>query len=202
VWEDTGLLVRDEDVFRSGRSRYRIAEPLITFYEVVGRPQWGRLEAGHAEIVWADARARFSAQVLGPHFETLCRRWAQLVGADVFGALPGEVGAGVVADPANRTQIEVDVAVFAPVERDAPRRVLSLGEAKWGKTMTLAHVDRLRRAAHLLEGRGYDTSTTKLTCYGGAGFDEQIIAAAARDGRIHLVEPADLYAPGAASVGG
>lgn len=31
----------------------------------------------------------------------------------MFGALPGEVGAGVVADPANRTQIQVDVAVLA-----------------------------------------------------------------------------------------
>jgi DnaJ-class molecular chaperone len=31
----TGLLVREEDVFRSGRSRYRIAEPLVTFYEAV-----------------------------------------------------------------------------------------------------------------------------------------------------------------------
>jgi hypothetical protein len=62
VWEDTGLLVREEDMFRSGRSRYRIAEPLITFYEVVCRPQWGRLEAGRAEAVWADARPRFTAQ--------------------------------------------------------------------------------------------------------------------------------------------
>ncbi|MGH9112141.1 MAG: AAA family ATPase, partial [Acidimicrobiales bacterium] len=195
VWEDTGLLVREEDVFRSGRSRYRIAEPLISFYEVVSRPQWGRLEAGHAETVWADAKARFAAQVLGPHFETLCRRWAQLVAADMFGALPGEVGAGVIADAANRTQIQVDVAVFAPAERSGPRRILSLGEAKWGKTMTLAHIDRLRRAAHLLEGRGYDTSTTRLTCYSGTGFDEDIRAAAARDARIHLIELADLYVP-------
>jgi uncharacterized protein len=101
----------------------------------------------------------------------------------------------VVADPARRTQIQVDVAVFAPAERSAPRRVLSLGEAKWGKTMTLDHIDRLRRAAHLLDGRGYDTSATRFTCYSGAGFDEQLRAAASNDPRIHLVELADLYAP-------
>jgi AAA+ ATPase superfamily predicted ATPase len=194
VWEDTGLLIREEDVFRSGRSRYRIAEPLITFYEVVSRPQWGRLEAGHAETVWADARPRFAAQVLGPHFEALCRRWAQLADGDVFGSLPGEVGAGVVADPTNRSQIEVDVAVFAPAERATPRRILSLGEAKWGTAPTLAHVDRLRRAAHLLDGRGYDIDATRFTCYSAVGFDDRMRAAAADDDRIQLVELADLYA--------
>jgi len=193
VWEDTGLLVREDDLFRSGRSRYRIAEPLITFYEVVSRPQWGRLEAGHAGTVWADGRARFSAQVLGPHFEHLCRQWAELAGTDVFGELAGEVGTGVVADPARRSQIEVDVAVLAPAQSSRPRRVLSLGEAKWGKTMTLAHVERLRRAAQLLQARGYDTTATRLTCYSGTGFDRQLTAAAADEPRIQLVELADLY---------
>jgi hypothetical protein len=196
VWEDTGLLVREEDVFRSGRSRYRIAEPLITFYEVVGRPQWGRLEAGRAEAVWADARPRFAAQVLGPHFESLCRRWALLAEPDVFGALPGEVGAGVVADPTGRTQIQIDVAVFAPAQPGRPRQVLSLGEAKWGKVMTMAHVDRLRRAAQLLAARGFDTGATRYTCYGGAGFDERLRAAVTSDDRIQLVGLPHLYAPG------
>lgn len=193
VWEDTGLLAREEDVFRSGRSRYRIAEPLITFYEVVCRPQWGRLEAGRADAVWADARPRFTAQVVGPHFESLCRRWALLVDADVFGALPGEVGAGVVSDPTGRNQIEVDVVVFAPAQPDRPRQVLSLGEAKWGKVMTMTHVDRLRRAAQLLAVRGFDTDATRFTCYSGAGFEERLVDAAAVDPRIHLVGLPDLY---------
>jgi hypothetical protein len=68
VLEDCGLLRREPDVFRPGRSRYRITEPLITFYQVVMRPQWGLLESGQARPVWQDATARFSAQVLGPHF--------------------------------------------------------------------------------------------------------------------------------------
>jgi uncharacterized protein len=193
VWEDSGLLIREEDVFRSGRSRYRIAEPLITFYEVVSRPQWGRLEAGHADVVWTDARPRFVAQVLGPHFEDLCRRWAQVAPAEVFGALPGEVGAGVVADPARRTQIQVDVVVLAPADGSAPRRVLSLGEVKWGTTMTLGHVDRLRRAAERLGERGYDMSSTRFTCYSAAGFDDGLLAAAAGDPDVHLVGLDDLY---------
>ncbi|MGH3912229.1 MAG: hypothetical protein ACRDTC_02275 [Pseudonocardiaceae bacterium] len=82
VLEDCGLLRREPDVFRSGRSRYRVAEPLITFYQVVMRPQWGLLESGRARPVWQDATVRFSAQVLGPHFEQLCREFAR--------AAPGE----------------------------------------------------------------------------------------------------------------
>src|SRR5579863_6074265 len=71
-------------------------------------------------------------------------------GPDVFGGLPGEVGSGVVPDPANRTQIEVDVVVFAPAEPGQPRKILALGEAKWDRTMDLRQVERLRRARDLL----------------------------------------------------
>jgi uncharacterized protein len=174
VLEDCGLLRREADVFRSGRSRYRVAEPLITFYQVVMRPQWGLLESGRAAPVWKDATSRFSAQVLGPHFEQLCREFALVAPAELFGTLPGQVGSGVVADPDRRSQIEVDVVVFAPAAPGQPRRILSLGEAKWGDVLGARHVDRLRRARDLLADRGYDTRDTVLTCYGAAGFDRDL----------------------------
>lgn len=101
----------------------------------------------------------------------------------------------MVTDPVRRTQIEVDVAVFAPAERGSSRRILSLGEAKWSKRMTLADIERLQRAAQLLADRGYDTSATKLTCYSGSGFDDHLREAAAHDPHIHLVALTDLYAP-------
>jgi AAA+ ATPase superfamily predicted ATPase len=167
VLEDSCLLRRDSDLFRSGRSQYRIAEPLITFYQVVMRPRWGLLESGRAAAVWADAKPRFLSQVLGPHFEQMCREYATT--APVFGGLPGDVGSGVVTG--GREQIEVDVAVLAPAVPGEPRRVLSLGEAKWGDVMGARHVDRLRRARDLLAGRGYDTRDTVLACYSGAGFE-------------------------------
>ncbi|QSB14641.1 ATP-binding protein [Natronosporangium hydrolyticum] len=193
VWEDTGLLVREVDVFRPGRSTYRIAEPVIAFYEVVCRPRWGQLEAGRAAAVWQDARVRFTAQLLGPHFESLCRRWALLAEPGRFGGLPGEVGTGVVADAGGRSQIQVDVAVFAPTEPGRPRRLLSIGEAKWGKVMTTTHLDRLRRAVELLAKPGLDTSHTIMTCYSAAGFDDKLWEAAAADPRVQLVSAADLY---------
>ena len=76
VLEDSGLLRRQHDVFRSRRSIYQVAEPLVVFYQVVMRPQWGLLESGRAQNVWEAARARFSSQVVGPHFEQLCRDFA------------------------------------------------------------------------------------------------------------------------------
>jgi AAA+ ATPase superfamily predicted ATPase len=170
VLEDIGLLRRDIDVFRSGRSTYRVAEPLVVFYQAVMRQQWGLLESGRASTVWEAARARFSAQVVGPHFEQLCRDFAISAPVELFGGLPTEVGSGVVADPARRSQIEVDVVVLAAAVAGEPRRVLALGEANWGEVIEPRHIDRLRRARELLRARGYDTENTVLTCYSGAGF--------------------------------
>jgi AAA+ ATPase superfamily predicted ATPase len=172
VLEDCCLLRRDPDVFRSGRSVYRVAEPLISFYQLIMRPQWGLLESGRARPVWDDARPRFNSQIMGPHFEEMCRAFAQV--EPVFGALPGEVGAGVVADPARRTQIEIDVVVFAPAVPGEPRRILSLGEAKWGEVLGARHVERLGRARDLLAHKGYDTRDTLLACYSGAGVTAEV----------------------------
>jgi AAA+ ATPase superfamily predicted ATPase len=173
VLEDSGLLRRQQDVFRSGRATYQVAEPLVTFYQVVMRPQWGLLESGRAENVWEAARARFAAQVAGPHFEQICREFAMAAPAELFGELPGEIGAGVVPDHQNRSQIEVDVVVLAPAIPGRRRKLLSLGEVKWGEVMGRRHVDRLNRARQLLS-KDYDTSDTILACYSGAGFAPDI----------------------------
>ena len=74
-----------------------------------------------------------------------------------------------MADPLWRGQIQVDVAVFAPDEPGRPRRMLSLGEARWDKIMNPGHLERLRRARDLLAVKGYDTtgSETHLLQRGG-----------------------------------
>jgi uncharacterized protein len=191
VLEDCHLLVREPDMFRPGRATYRIAEPLITFYQAVMSRDWARLERGYASSVWPGARARFLSQVVGPHFESLCREYAISAGADLFGGVIGEVGSGVVADPANRAQIEIDVAVLAPNEHGRPRRVLSLGEAKWDKALGSSHVARLRRARDLLAVKGFDTQGTVLACYSGAGFSSDLLAA--RDSSLALIDLDQIY---------
>jgi uncharacterized protein len=191
VLEDAALIAREPDLFRQGRSTYHVTEPLITFYEAVMRPEWFRLEAGQSEAVWRDQRAAFLSHVVGPHFETLCRAFALRASPDLFGAPPGEVGSGVVNDSANRTQIEIDVAVLAPQEPGRQRRILSLGEVKWGQTMGGHHVERLARARDLLSA-SYDTSDCVLTCYSAAGFHDDLLKA--KDLRLALITLDDIYA--------
>jgi len=192
VLEDCRLLIKEPDLFRSGRARYRIAEPLITFYQAIMSRAWARLELGGAPAVWPGARARFLSQVTGPHFEAICRDYAITAGPGVFGGPPGEVGSGVVADPANRTQIEVDVVVLAQAEPGRPRKILSLGEAKWDRVMDLRHIERLRRARDILAVKGFDTRDTVLSCYSGAGFSRELRAAQSHD--LHLADLDQIYA--------
>ena len=192
VLEDCRLLIREPDLFRSGRARYRITEPLITFYQAIMSRDWARLELGGGPTVWRGAQPRFLSQVAGPHFEVICRDYAITADPGVFGGQPGEVGSGVVSDPANRTQIEVDVAVLAPAEHGLPRRVLSLGEVKWDRVMDLRHVERLGRARDLLTVKGFDTRGTVLRCYSGAGFSSELRAV--QGDEIHLVGLDQIYA--------
>lgn len=172
--EDARLIYAEADAFHSGRGRYRIAEPLIAFYEAVMRPEWGALEAGEADSIWPDMRPRFDAQVVGPHFETVCRDFARTRSRQLFGARSGQVTAGTVPDPARKTQIEVDVVAFSPAAPNGERSVLSLGEAKWNKVMDIRHLRRLRHARDLLAAKGYDTRATVLTCYSGSGFTPEL----------------------------
>lgn len=191
VLEDCRLLIREPDLFRSGRATYRIAEPLITFYQSIMSRDWARLELGDASAVWRGARGRFLSQVVGPHFEAICRDYATRADPAVFGAPPGEVGSGVVADSANRTQIEIDVAVLATAEHGQPRKLLSLGEVKWDQVMDARHVERLRRARDLLAVKGYETRDTRLHCYSGAGFSPDLRAA--QGDNVYLVDLDQIY---------
>ena len=75
----------------------------------------------------------------------------------------------------------------APESPGLPRRVLSPGEAKWDKTTTVPHLDRLRRARDLLSAKGYDMTSTRLTCYSGAPFDSALREAARTDSMVPLI---------------
>ncbi|MFG2956179.1 ATP-binding protein [Streptomyces sp. NPDC048291] len=192
VLEDSHLLMREADIFRAGKSQYRITEPLITFYEAVMRPAWARLEAGQAAEVWAQAGQRFAAQVAGPHFEAMCREYVLGPGRTLLSTSLGEVGSGVVTDTKERRQIQVDVAVVEQGSGANRPSVALLGEAKWGTVMGVNHLERLARARELLAGRGMDTSHCGLACFSAAGFSEALRAEATRSGAL-LIGLDELY---------
>jgi uncharacterized protein len=192
VLEDARLLVKEPDLFRAGRATYRIAEPLITFYQAIMSRDWARLELGDGATIWRSAQPRFLSQIVGAHFETICRDYAIMADPELFAGLPGEVGAGVVADPASRKQIQIDVAVLAPAEHGQRRKILSLGEAKWDRIMDHRDVERLRRARDLLTVKGFDARDAVLACYSGAGFHPDLTAAKPSD--VRLIDLEQLYA--------
>ncbi|GAB3118691.1 ATP-binding protein [Streptomyces calidiresistens] len=199
VLEDAGLLHREVDAFRDNRSTYRISEPLIGFYQVIMRPVWDQLERpGAAERVWQASRRRFVSNVLGPRFEQVCREWAlHHADPELFGGLPSRVTHGAVNDPTERVSREVDVAV-AGLPDGNRLSLLAIGEAKWNEPMGMGHLARLERIRELIaRGGRYDTSHTRLLCFGGAGFAEGLRERAGRPGSdVALIGPEDLYRAG------
>ncbi|MGH3921460.1 MAG: ATP-binding protein, partial [Pseudonocardiaceae bacterium] len=193
VLEDAGLLTRDVDPLRSGRSNYRITEPLVTFYQAIMRSAWTRLERRQGAQVWRSARRRFESAVLGPHFEQLCRTWvAEFAAPETLGGIPAAVGHGLVNDTTGRTSHEVDIVAIGDPGAGR-RRVLVLGETKWGEQMGMAHLDRLRHIRSLLERRrNVDVADAKLLCASGAGFTPELCAAADA-GQAILVDLDRLY---------
>lgn len=195
VLEDAGLLLRDTDAFRANRTTYRIAEPLVTFYHAIMRPAWSELERPRlADRIWQRSQRRFASNVLGPHFEQLCREWTlQYAGPDVLGDHPTGVGSGVVNDASARRSHEVDVVAvgFADGGR-AP--LLAIGEAKWNDVMGVGHLDRLRHIRVVVSAGGrYDTGGTRLICFSGAGFTPDLVEQAATDPQVRLVGLDRIY---------
>ncbi|MCZ9349910.1 hypothetical protein NGM36_08905 [Streptomyces mutabilis] len=149
---------------------------------------------GNAARVWEASRRRFVANVLGPHFEQVCREWAlHHADPDLLGGLPTHVGHGVVNDPPTRTSHEVDVAVVGVADGTKPP-LLAIGEAKWNDTMGIAHIDRLRHIRDVITRTArYDTSRTKLLCFSGTGFNDKARQAADTSPDVQLVDLPELY---------
>ncbi|HET8661325.1 MAG TPA: ATP-binding protein [Micromonosporaceae bacterium] len=195
VLEDCGLIIREPDMFKDNRTSFRIAEPLVTFYHAVMRPIWSDLEhTRDATHLWRRSQRRFVGNVLGPHFEHLCRHWTRhLAPGDLFDSHPNRVAAGTVNDPANRTSHQVDVVAYG-LDDDNRTPLIAIGEAKWGDTMGIGRLDRLRRIRALLTAQGrHGADTAKLVCFSGAGFTDELTAAATPDSGIVLVGPDMLY---------
>lgn len=195
VLEDCGLITKEPDAFKDNRTVFRINEPLVAFYHAVMRPIWSDLEhTRDASRLWQRSRQRFVGNVLGPHFEHVCRHWTRyLAPDDRFGDYPHRVERGTVNDPANKTTYEVDVVAFSLTD-DNRQPLLAIGEVKWGEVMGSAHLDRLRRIRSLLAAQGRPgAETAKLACYSGAGFTDDLRNAASEDPGIVLISSSELY---------
>ena len=190
VLADAGFVTRQTDAFHANKVHYSIIEPLIAFHHAILRPAWAELERpGRARRVWQEMQATFRSKVVGPTFEAMCRTWvARHAARETFDGPVSLVGRGIVPDAGQRKNHEVDVVVLGE-----GKDVRVLGEAKWGESMTLGEVERLRRIQGLLTARGYDTQNTKLALFAGAGFSSELGRHARRVGLV-LVDLERLYA--------
>ncbi|WP_349263761.1 ATP-binding protein [Actinocrinis sp.] len=195
VLEDCGLITKEPDAFKDNRTEFRINEPLVAFYHAVMRPIWSDLEhTRDATRLWQRSQQRFVGNVLGPHFEHVCRHWTRhLAPNGLFDGYPHRVEHGTVNDPANRTRYEVDVVAFG-LDDDNRQPLLAIGEVKWGEVMGLTHLERLRRIRALLTAQGrLGAESAKLACYAGAGFTDDLRKAATENPEVLLISPEDLY---------
>ncbi|WFE37893.1 hypothetical protein [Micromonospora sp. WMMD998] len=196
VLEDAGLLLREPDPLRSGRSSYRITEPLITFYQAIMRPAWTALEQRRGADVWRRSQRRFASAVLGPRFEEIVRQWSlRFADPEMLGGHVAEASAATLTDPSTRTSHELDlVAIGEPPLGDGPRPLLAIGDVKWGRRLGRGDLDRLERIRALLVRRpGYDATGTRLLLASGQGFTEDLTDDAATRPDVVLVDPARIY---------
>jgi len=195
VLEDCGLITKEPDAFKDNRTTFHITEPLVTFYHAVMRPIWSDLEhTPDAARLWQRSHRRFTGNVLGPHFEHVCRYWTRhFADEHILGDFPHRVCRGTVNDPANKTSHELDVVAFG-LDDDNRQPILAIGEAKWGETMGIGHLNRLRHIRSLLAAQdrpGADTA--KLACYSATGFTDELRTEGDKDPAILLVNAATLY---------
>jgi uncharacterized protein len=52
--------------------------------------------------------------------------------------------------------------------------VLAIGEAKWGESLEMRHVERLERIIKLLATRGHDVREARIACFSGSGFSRDL----------------------------
>jgi AAA+ ATPase superfamily predicted ATPase len=195
VLHDAGLITHETDAFRRNRSAYRIAEPLLTFYHAIMRPAWGDLERpGRAAQVWRRSQHTFTSNVVGPHFEEICRRWARwYAGPQTYGTDPVRVASGTVPDAGAQKTAEVDVAVFGRGD-DNRDTLLAIGEAKWQENMTTSHLNRLERIRDLLRAGGKPgAGSARLLLFSGTGFDDALVGRAGKDPSVQLIGLERLY---------
>ncbi|TMR89957.1 DUF234 domain-containing protein [Nonomuraea basaltis] len=150
--------------------------------------QFEQVRPGRTERLWKAAQPRFRSAVAGPVFEHMCRTWTHDMAAEeTLGGLAVRVLSGVVHEPSSRTSHEVDL-----VSTDEDGNFLAIGEAKWGDTLGMAHLERMEKVASILRTRGEEPKAIML--FSATGFMPALEEAAEKSGgRVQLVGLERLY---------
>ena len=196
VMTTAGFIVRREDLLTRRRPLYRVADPIVRFHHLVNRRNRARLEDRRALEVWADAEATYRSQIIGPHFESMCRLWTDRYASTETLGGPAEPSASVQVNDRRRSQsFELDVAALRRGTRDGKTRTIQLvGEAK-AHRLDIDALERLDRLNDLLAGRpGVTRSpTAKLLLFSAKGFTPELASAARIRPEVELIDLRRLY---------
>ena len=198
VMTTAGFVVRDDDLLTARRPAYRIADPIVRFHHLVTRRNRAMLEERRAAEVWAGAADTYRSRIVGPHFESLCRRWVdRYAAADTLGAPVAPAHRVQVNDRHRRQSFELDVVAASSLPgAGSPRQttVQLLGEAKASRlgTEDLARLDRL---AELLDERKAVSlaPTARKLLFSIQGFSPDLEATPRHRPDVELIDLDRLY---------
>jgi uncharacterized protein len=192
--EESGFVVRTDDLLRDRRPVYTLADPIVRFHHVVTRPNFARFEDRDTSAAWAAAQPPFRTHVLGPHFEDLAREFTRRFASPLtIGGRTHSVGSTVLNDSASRSQHEVDVVATGRSSEGAVM-VLAIGEAKFTTAKrTLSDLHRLENIRTMMAVKHPSAVNSKLLLFAGLGFEQQLLREA--DGRsdVELIDLARMY---------
>ena len=184
---EAGLLIQVPDPLRARRSRYELADPFIAFHRAIVQPNRTRIRRRQQQAVWAESDATWRSQVLGPHFERLCREATLHYGGDFGLACVTGVGTTAVADAKARKSHEVDVIATV-----ASGTVVAIGEAKHTTApRSTSDLDRLEHIRTLLPNP--EDRAARLLLFSANGFERNLIKAASARSDIELIDNTRLY---------
>lgn len=184
---EAGLLVQVLDPLRDRRSRYELADPFLAFHDAIIRPNRTRIRRRQQAAVWAEVQPTWRSQILGPHFERLCREALLHYGPEFGVHAVAHVGSSTVADAKARRGHEVDV-----IATSASGDILAIGEAKHTTAKRrLADLHRLDHIRSLLPTPS--DRQCRLLLFSALGFEFTLQSAAQRREDVELIDLTRLY---------
>jgi uncharacterized protein len=184
---EAGLLIQVSDPVRTRRSRYELADPFISFHDAIIRPNRTRIRRRQQRAVWLENEATWSSQIVGPHFERLCREATLLYGAEFGLPSVADVGATSIADAKGRRGHELDLVASGPTGK-----IVAIGEAK--HTTAARSPSDLERLEHI---RGLLPSAADQQCrlmlFSASGFERNLVRATSTRTDVELIDVNRLY---------
>lgn len=196
VMTTAGFVVRHEDLLAGRRPVYRVADPIVRFHHLINRRHRARLEDRQALEVWPEAEATYRSQIVGPHFESMCRLWVdRYASEETLGGLADRSASVQVNDRRHRQNFELDVVALRRDPQEGKTRTIQLVGAAKAYQLGTDALARLDGLADLLAGRpGVTLSpTAKRLLFSAQGFTPELTAATQTRPDLELIELSRLY---------